>query len=93
MTDAEILDLATRYRIPVDEACRMAEQIEAARKPPQTREERSRHYRETVYVAHRQPIAGTPVQRIWCTQCERNVTTAEGENCRSQWCKAKDVAA
>lgn len=30
--------------------------------------------------------------RVWCTQCERNVLTAEGSQCRSQWCGAKAAA-
>lgn len=31
--------------------------------------------------------------RIWCNQCERSVLTAEAEQCSSNWCKAKAVAA
>jgi hypothetical protein len=32
---------------------------------------------------------GVPVpDRGWCAQCERMVKHAEGQSCKSQWCKA-----
>lgn len=34
-----------------------------------------------------------PKPHIWCEQCQRRVVTAEAEQCASQWCKAKAVAA
>lgn len=38
------------------------------------------------------PLPPQP-KRVWCTQCERNVRAAEGEQCSRQFCKAKAVAA
>jgi len=28
------------------------------------------------------------IVRVWCEQCQRRVGIVEGQNCRSQWCKA-----
>lgn len=38
-------------------------------------------------------FAPPPPDRVWCTQCDRQVCRAEFLTCRSKWCKAKEHAA
>lgn len=34
-----------------------------------------------------------PVCRVWCRQCDQQVTDVQAGACGSRWCKAKDSAA
>ena len=88
---ATLRDVAARLRLTDEE---LGAAILEARynKDDQEREEAAARERRGEIVAQlKQPA----VDKIWCTQCERLVCTADAVRCWSKFCKAKpeEVAA